>query len=61
MENCIVQIRWSTLAAYFDALSGKFRSNVTRQMRHLLGAGNVEWLSSSDERAMPPGVAATFR
>jgi len=52
-ENGTVAVRWDSLAAYVAALSGKFRSNVSRQMRTLLAAGDVQVLTSSD-----PGVVA---
>jgi hypothetical protein len=51
LENCTVQVRWDTSREYFQALSKKARSNVGRQARALLGAGNVELLTSSNPRA----------
>ncbi len=53
LENGTLHIRWDTLHEYFRALQHKFRSNVSRQMRHLLAAGNVELLASSDPAATP--------
>jgi hypothetical protein len=49
----IIDLRWPSLADYFAALSKKARSNVSRQMRALLGAGEVELLGSDDGRATP--------
>lgn len=53
MENGTIHIRWGTLIDYYNALSKKFRSNVSRQMRSLLAAGEVAWLSSSDPSVTP--------
>lgn len=54
MPNATVNIRWNTLAAYVAALSSKARSNVTRQLRTLLAAGDVELLTSSDPQVLKP-------
>ncbi|MDP9140320.1 MAG: GNAT family N-acetyltransferase [Pseudomonadota bacterium] len=54
MANSTVTVRWSSMALYFAALSKKFRSNVSRQMRSLLAAGEVELISASDPRALLP-------
>lgn len=51
--NGNIAIRWESLACYFGALSKKFRSNVSRQMRLLLAAGEVELLASSDPDTTP--------
>ncbi|MHB8535631.1 MAG: GNAT family N-acetyltransferase [Sulfuricaulis sp.] len=53
LENGTIHIRWGTLREYFKALSKKFRSNVSRQMRGLLAAGDVELLASSDPTIVP--------
>ncbi len=53
MDNGTIQVCWDTLDSYFSSLSKKFRSNVSRQMRSLLAAGNVEYLSSSDPAVTP--------
>jgi hypothetical protein len=53
MDNGTVHVRWDTLDAYFKSFSKKFRSNVSRQMRSLLAAGEVEYLASSDPAATP--------
>ena len=53
LDNGTIQMRWGTLDAYFKSFSPKFRSNVSRQMRSLLAAGNVEYLASSDPAATP--------
>ncbi len=53
LENGTIHVRWNTLEAYFQSFSKRFRSNVSRQMRSLLGAGQVEYLSSSDPAATP--------
>lgn len=48
MANGTIPVAWDSTAAYFAALSKKTRSNVGRQMRRLLAAGEVEVLSSCD-------------
>ncbi len=53
LENGTIHVRWDTLREYFKALSKKFRSNVSRQMRSLLAAGDVELLASSDPATTP--------
>lgn len=60
MENGTIHIRWQTLREYFKALSQKSRSNVSRQMRSLLAAGDVAWLSSSDP-AITPALFELYR
>ena len=54
MATGAVAVRWQSLAAYFSALSKKFRSDLKRQMRGLLAAGDVELLTSSDAQTLPP-------
>lgn len=54
--NGTIAVRWTSTAGYFAALSKKSRSNVSRQMRSLLAAGEVQVLTSSD----PPSLAALF-
>lgn len=49
----VVDICWRSTADYFAALSRKARSNVGRQMRSLLQAGEVQFLASSDPQAIP--------
>ena len=49
-----IAVRWPSLAEYFSALSKKFRSDVRRQMRALLAAGEVQLLTSSDAETRPP-------
>ena len=53
LDNGTIHVRWGTLDAYFKSFSKKFRSNVSRQMRTLLAAGEVEYLASSDPAATP--------
>lgn len=53
-SNGTIPIRWSSMAAYFAALSKKARSNVSRQMRSLLAAGEVQVLTSSDPQTIAP-------
>ena len=53
LENCTIPVRWDSLGAYFKALPKKYRSNLARQMRNLLAAGQVELLSSSDPASTP--------
>jgi hypothetical protein len=60
LENGTIHIRWDTLRGYFRALPHKFRSNVSRQMRHLLAAGDVELLTSSDP-AVTPSLFELYR
>ncbi len=54
MATGAIAVRWQSLAAYFSALSKKFRSDVRRQMRALLAAGDVQVLTSSDPETRPP-------
>lgn len=56
MSNGTIAMRWSSTAGYFAALSKKSRSNVSRQMRTLLAAGDAQVLTSSD----PQSTAALF-
>ncbi len=53
LENCTIQVRWASLGEYFAALPKKYRTNLGRQMRKLLDAGEVELLVSSDPAATP--------
>jgi hypothetical protein len=53
LDNGTIHVRWSTLDAYFKSFSKRFRSNVSRQMRSLLAAGEVEYLASSDPATTP--------
>ena len=53
LENGTVQIRWTTLRDYFQALPAKFRRNLARQLQGLLGAGRVELLGSSNPLTTP--------
>jgi hypothetical protein len=53
LDNGTIHVRWDTLDAYFKSFSKKFRSNVSRQMRSLLAAGEVEYLASSDPATTP--------
>jgi CelD/BcsL family acetyltransferase involved in cellulose biosynthesis len=53
MENGTIPVRWDTVHEYFKAFSKKFRSNVSRQIRTLLSAGEVECLMSSDPAITP--------
>ncbi|MCK7593097.1 GNAT family N-acetyltransferase [Lysobacter sp. CAU 1642] len=52
MANGTVQIRWKSIARYFADLSKKSRSNVSRQMRNLLAAGDVQVLTICDPRSL---------
>ena len=54
VETGRIAVQWDSSTAYFAAMSGKFRSNVSRQMRTLLAAGNVQLLTSSDRETLPP-------
>lgn len=56
MSVGVIALRWSGLAGYFAALPRKSRSNVGRQMRGLLVAGDVQLLSAST----PAAAAALF-
>ncbi len=53
MENCTIPIAFPSFAGYVEALAGKFRANLRRQMRQLVAAGRLEWLGSSDPKATP--------
>lgn len=53
MENGTIPVRWDTVHEYFKAFSKKFRSNVSRQIRTLFSAGEVECLMSSDPAITP--------
>jgi hypothetical protein len=53
MENGTIPVRWDTVHEYFKAFSKKFRSNVSRQIRTLFSAGEVEFLMSSDPAVTP--------
>lgn len=53
LENGTISIRWRSLHEYLEALAQKPRSNVSRQVRNLFAAGNVEWLASSDPVTTP--------
>ena len=53
LDNGTIHVRWGTLDSYFRSFSSKFRSNVSRQMRSLLAAGDVEYLASSDPATTP--------
>jgi hypothetical protein len=54
LESGCIAVRWESSTAYFAALSRKSRSNVSRQMRTLLAAGNVQLLTSSDRETLRP-------
>lgn len=54
LPNGTIPIRWAGLTEYFAALSPKPRSNIGRQMRNLMGAGEVVALASSDPGALKP-------
>ncbi|MBC7983394.1 MAG: GNAT family N-acetyltransferase [Candidatus Obscuribacterales bacterium] len=53
LDTHSIPIRWHTLLEYFNAMNKKFRDNLRRQLRHLLTAGKVELLASSDPRVTP--------
>lgn len=50
--NGTIVMRWASTREYFAALSHKARSNVGRQLRHLLAAGEVRLLHSADREAV---------
>ncbi|MDE2349003.1 MAG: GNAT family N-acetyltransferase [Gammaproteobacteria bacterium] len=52
-DNCTITVRWPTIQQYVDALAGKFRTNLKRQMRKLHASGTLELLSSSDPGCTP--------
>lgn len=54
LDNGTIPIRWNSLEAYFRSFSTKFRSNVSRQMRSLVAAGELEYFVSSDPETTPP-------
>lgn len=51
--NGTIVIRWDSIGGYFSALSKKFRSNLSRQIRILMASGDVQLLSSSDPQSLP--------
>ena len=53
LENCTIPVSWASLGDYFAALPKKYRTNLGRQMRKLLDAGEVELLGSSDPATTP--------
>jgi Acetyltransferase (GNAT) domain len=53
LENGTIDVRWTTLDEYFKSLSKKYRTNVSRQIRKLLSAGEVGYLMSSDPQTTP--------
>lgn len=54
MATGSIAVRSRSLTEYFSALSQKFRSDVRRQMRTLLAAGEAELLTSSDPQILAP-------
>jgi hypothetical protein len=54
MATGAIAVRSRSLAEYFSALSKRFRSDVRRQMRALLAAGDVQLLTSSDSQTLAP-------
>ena len=54
MATGAIAVRSRSLAEYFSALSKKFRSEVRRQMRALLAAGEAQLLTSYDPQTLPP-------
>ncbi len=60
MDNGTIPIHGLTLDAYFKSFSKRFRSNVSRQMRSLLAAGDVEYVASSDP-AVTPALFELYR
>jgi CelD/BcsL family acetyltransferase involved in cellulose biosynthesis len=53
LEHCSIPLQWNSLRGYVAALSRNFRTNLRRQMRKLLAAGDVQLLGSSDPAATP--------
>lgn len=53
LEHCSIPVRWSSLHEYVGAMSRKFRANLGRQMRHLMAAGSMRMLGSSDPEVTP--------
>jgi hypothetical protein len=53
LEHCSIPVKWGTLEEYVGAMSRKFRANLSRQMRHLVQAGNLQLLRSSDPAVTP--------
>jgi hypothetical protein len=54
-ETSSIAIEWPTFSDYFQSLSKKFRSNVSRQMRSLFAAGEVTFCS-----AMTPSATSVL-
>jgi hypothetical protein len=53
LEHCSIPVKWNTLEEYVGAMSRKFRANLSRQMRHLVQAGDLQLLWSSDPGTTP--------
>jgi hypothetical protein len=53
LANGTILVRWKTFPEYLGALTKKNRSNVSRQVRHLLSVSDVEVLESSDPAVTP--------
>jgi hypothetical protein len=53
LENNAVSVRWSSLGAYYNAMSPHFRTDVRRKMRSLFAAGELSYVSSTDPRSTP--------
>lgn len=51
LDNGTITVSWDTLHSYFKSFSKKFRSNTSRQMRSLLAAGKLEYVTSSDPQS----------
>lgn len=51
LDNGTIPVSWPSLKAYFSSFSKKFRSNTSRQIRSLLSAGKLEYISSSDPQS----------
>ena len=51
LDNGTIAVSWDNLNSYFRSFSKKFRSNTSRQMRSLLAAGNLEYITSSDPQS----------
>ncbi|MGC4121419.1 MAG: GNAT family N-acetyltransferase [Myxococcales bacterium] len=53
MTVSVIPNRYASFEGYLGALDKKFRANVRRQLRHLLAAGDVRVLYSTDPGATP--------
>ncbi|MBS1149752.1 MAG: hypothetical protein H6Q89_1450 [Myxococcaceae bacterium] len=52
-ESNVIDVRWSSLQQYFQALRGKFRTDLRKKFQTLLAAGEVSYVWSMDPKVTP--------